>query len=321
MTLDASKTIPPEESETRIVRPTRRVAALLGFLHKAEVDAIFKEQPFETVDGSDPLELWRQFNLKRQGLPPLTPTEDIETLPNSLNSAIANIKNRHTYKIYYEAVADYSFMLAPIESLLSPQWMADLDYIDEISSQLSSGMSLEDQLQFAISEGKITEPIINGNQVVFTSQGRDPHADQIPTVRKTEGGEFEIIVRAASRPNYIQVAGVGQRLVLINGVHKVSAMYKMGFTKTPCVFRTAHNLEDAGIDPKRTTLLSEPIFESRRPALIKDFLDPNLAVPLKMRSMFQIMQVTIGIGVANVPALPKPETEGSIPKALDESQR
>ena len=289
--------------QTSIVKPVRRVAALLGFLHKAEVDAIFKEQPFETRDGADPLELWRQYNAKIGTLQPLV-TIPAEPLPRSLSSLIDEIKTRRTYKKYYEAIADYSFQLVPVDSLLAPQWYSDLDYVDELISQLSKTMSLGDQLNFAMSEGRITEPIIIGNQVLFTSPRRNLSADQIPTVKELEGGEFEISIKAASRPNYIQVAVLNGRLFLTNGVHKVCALYKMGFTRVPCVVRTVHSLEETGIARGSISLFSSHIFEGPRPALVKDFLDPNVAVPINMRSTYQILQVTVSSGATTVPALP-----------------
>ena len=269
-----------------------------------EVDSIFKQQPFETISGNDPLELWRQYSTKVSGLPSLS-VLDVEPLPASLHTEIESIKTRPTYKKHYEPLADCSFVLVPIESLLSPQWFADTDYIDELGSQLNKGMSMAAQLQFAMSEGKITEPIITGNQVVFTSPRLDLYADPIPTVREMEGGEFEIVVRAARRLNYIQVVKLRDRLFLTNGVHKVLAFYKNGFKKIPCVFRTVHWMEETGIDPNSSTLLTSPVFEGPRPALVKDFLDTSLSVPLHMRSMYQILQIQIGIGAIRVPALPQ----------------
>src|SRR3989442_12447346 len=108
-------------------------------------------------------------------------------------------------------------------------------------------MSLEEQLLFVMSEGKITEPIVNGPQVVFTSPRRDLHADQIPEVREIEGGEFEIVVRAASRPNYVQVVKLGNRLILTNGVHKVCALYRAGLREVPCLMRTVQTFEQIGL--------------------------------------------------------------------------
>jgi hypothetical protein len=295
-------------SPEKTIRPTRRMAAILGFLLKAEVDALFQQQPIETLEGADPLELWRVYDAKRQALTALVP-QGVEPLPDSAGDLAEQIRRRKTYKEHYEAVAEYSLVLAPIETLLAPQWVADLDYIEEIKVQLRPEMSVEDLLRFAMSEGKITEPIIVGNQVLFTSPRRDLHADPIPTIRGTEDGEFEIIVRAASRPNYVQVVQIGQRLFLFNGVHKVCASYQMGFKKIPAVFRTAHNLAEIGVNPQSTSLFRQPVFESQRPALVTDFLGPETAVPIKMRSAYQILQVSVGVGTLTVPALPGPQLQ------------
>ena len=293
------------EGESRVVRPTRRVSALLGFLLKAEVDAIFQQQPFETEKGENPLELWREFDQRRQRLQPLTGSAAVTPLPDELRPTVQQIKERETYKEHYEAIADYAFVLSPIEALLAPQWYADLDYVDEIMARLSPEMSLEDQVLFAMSEGKITEPIVTGSQVLFTSPRRDLFADPIPTVRETESGEFEILIRAASRPNYVQVAQIGGRLLLTNGVHKVCALYKLGMREVPCVYRTAHSLEEAGFNPRNTSLFRDPIFRGERSALVIDFLNPDTAVPLRMRSMYQVLQVSISVGQLQIPALPK----------------
>lgn len=52
MAVNEAKTTVRLGPQVRTIRPTRRVAALLGFLLKAEVDAIFQQQPFETLDGA-----------------------------------------------------------------------------------------------------------------------------------------------------------------------------------------------------------------------------------------------------------------------------
>ncbi len=176
----------------------RRIGALLGFLVKAEVDAIFKQQPFKTAEGEDPLELWRRFDQQRQTLASV-PSGQIAPLSASLRDVETTIRQRKTYKQYYEAVADYVFGTAPIESLLAPQWYADLDYIDELAGKLTPNLAAEEQLLFALSEGTIHQPIVAGSQVLFTSPRRDLHADQVPAVRQIADGEFEIVVRAVSR--------------------------------------------------------------------------------------------------------------------------
>src|SRR5215475_8192770 len=95
--------------QTGVIRPVRQVAGLLGFLHKMEVDAIFKQQPFETKDGNDPLVLWQQYSSKVSSLPPYQ-VREINPLPASLLKEIEDIKARPIYKKHYEPLGDCSFV-------------------------------------------------------------------------------------------------------------------------------------------------------------------------------------------------------------------
>lgn len=281
----------------------RRMGALLGFLAKAEVDAIFKQHPFKVADDKDPLDVWRQFDQQRQTLQPM-PNSEFEILPPSLRSAEDMIRRRKTFRQHYETVADYVFGFARIDSLLAPQWYADLDYIDELGNGLSADMTSEEQLLFALSEGTIHQPMVAGGQVLFTSARRDLHADPIPSVRQTGDGEFEIVVRAVSRPNYVQVATMGDRLILTNGVHKVCALYKAGFTYCYCVARPVDNLAETGL-VTQTSLFRDSLFRSNRPGLVVDFVGSATAAAVYMRSAYQVLQVVVNVATITVPALPR----------------
>jgi hypothetical protein len=277
----------------------------LGFLAKGEVDAIFKQNPFEIPDADgEPIQLWRRSADAVAGLPLTPPLEGIEVLDNGALPIIDEIKARPTYRKHYESFADYQFCMVPVESLLAPQWLADMDYIDELSRRISSDASTEEQIRFAMAEGVIAEPIIAGPQVIFTSQGRDLHAEQIPSVRQVGTGEYEIVVRASSRPNYVQAVAIGNRLLLTNGVHKVCALLLKGYTHVPCVLRRISRIEESGLN-LQTSLFRPELFAGGRPAQVVDFLNENVAVSVLMRSMQQVLTVGIAIGMLHVPAVPQ----------------
>jgi hypothetical protein len=287
----------------KTVKPTRKAKLLLGFLAKGEVDAIFKQNPFEIpeADGS-PIQLWRRSADAVARLPLTPPAAGVEVLDNGALPIIDEIKARPTYRKHYESFADYQFCMVPVNSLLAPQWLADMDYIDELSRRISSDAGIEEQIRFAMAEGVITEPIIAGPQVIFTSQGRDLHAEQIPSVRQVGTGEYEIVVRASSRPNYIQAVAIGNRLLLTNGVHKVCALFLRGYTHVPCVLRRISRIEESGLN-LQTTLLRPELLGGARPAQVVDFLNEDVAVSVLMRSMHQVLTVGIGIGTLQVPAV------------------
>ncbi len=288
-----------------VTDPDRRNGVgLLGFLQKVEVDQIFKQQPFQTATGEDPLDSWRRFDAARAQLTPI-PRGQIIPAPDAVAAAIAEIKQRPAYIEHYERIADCRIATAPIESLLAPQWYADTDYIDEIAKQLPNRASVEEQLNFAFTEGRISQPIVSGTTVLFSSPRRDLHVDAVPRIHRQADGEFIISIRAMSRPNYLHVAEIGGHLFLANGVHKVCALYRAGFTHCYCVVRQAHDVATAGVDPRTASMLRPPVFDGQRPAAVTDFLNPQAAVPLTLRSMNQILQVAIQSGILIVPALPR----------------
>jgi hypothetical protein len=296
-------------------RPFRNVRAILGFLLKGEVDAIFKQQPFELQDEkSDPAHAWREsFDATR--LLEATPTNvEIGFLDEAQLPILKTIRSRKTFAKYYDAIDDHNFAMVPVNALLAPQWFADLDFIHELASQIAENASFEDLIRFTMAEGTITEPIISGSQVIFTSLRPDIYADQIPTVRDGESGELEIVVRVSSRPNYVSAASIGGRLLLTNGVHHVCALALRGFESVPCVLRSVSRIEETGLN-LQSTLFRPDLLSGQRPAQVLDFLNGKVAVPLRMRSMYHILRIGIGVEPIRIPAIP----DGGAPLKHDAS--
>jgi hypothetical protein len=287
----------------KTIKPTRKAKLLLGFLVKGEADAIFKQNPFEIQEPNiDAVQLWRRSADAVARLPFTPPIANIELLDSGESQIVDEIKARPTYKKHYESIADYQFAMVPVNSLLAPQWLADMDYIEELSCRISSNASVEEQIRFGMADGVITEPIIAGPHVIFTSQSRDLHAEQIPSVRQVATGEFEVVVRANSRPNYIQAAVIANRLLLTNGVHKVCALLLKGYTHVPCVLRRLNRVEESGLN-LQTSLFRPELFGGARPAQVVDFLNEDVAVSISMRSMHQVLRIGVGIEVLQVPAV------------------
>jgi hypothetical protein len=182
-----------------------------------------KQQPFHPVrDNLSPQELWREGMEAQRGLAPLPNTAETVALPAVVADQALAIRARGTFAEFYQAVADYQIALAPIATLLAPQWYADMDYVDELAQGVPAPDDLSALLEYSFTEGEIAEPVVTNNQVVFSSHRRDLFCSPIPTVRKLGPGEYEIVARALSRPNYVHVARLGNRLLLTNGSTRCS---------------------------------------------------------------------------------------------------
>jgi hypothetical protein len=154
-------------------------------------------------------------------------------------------------------------------------------------------------------EGSITEPIIKGNQVLFTSPRLDLHAEMVPIIRDVGDGELEIVVRAMTRPNYVLVAVLGDKLLLTNGVHKVLALIKRGYNQVPCVWHRIDRVEEAGVGVSPPFYVEQRVV-ANRPAAVIDFLNAAVAVPLAVRSMYQVMRLAVMSEQFQVPAIQEP---------------
>jgi hypothetical protein len=283
----------------------RRVSALVGFLQQGEIDPLFRQNPWRTASGEDPLDVWRRFDAQRAQLAPVPPGQLVAP-PTALHRPIDAITHRQSFIEFYARQAAYRIASAPIESLLAPQLHADLDYIDEISKRLSDRGSQEAQLEFAFPEGRLDDPIVSGGSVVFASPRVDLAGDLTPRVQRLANGEFTISVRVISRPNYIQVVEIGNQLLLGNGVHKVCALYRAGFTHCYCAVKQAPNLNAPGLPQQLLALpmLQPPVFQGQRPAAVTDYLRPETGAPLLLRATNQVLQVHIQPVMMSVPALP-----------------
>jgi hypothetical protein len=284
-------------------KPTRNTNFLLGFLVKGEVDAIFKQQPLELLDEeADLFSTWRKAWEATRALKPTEPTPLIQLIDERTSPIITEIKARPTFARYYEAVDDYQFVLLPIDSLLTPQSFADMDYIRDLARRIDTTSSLADLLRFAMAEGTVTEPILCGNQVIFNSSRPDLHAEQIPSVRQVGDGEFEIVVRAVSRPNYVQAAAINGRLLLTNGVHKVCALYLTGHRSVPCLLRRVGRIEETGLNVQ-SSLFRPELVGGPRPAQVIDFLNPQVATPVRVRSMSHVVRVATMVETIRIPTI------------------
>jgi hypothetical protein len=108
-----------------------------------------------------------------------------------------------------------------------------------------------------------------------------------------------------SRPNYVQVAVLRDKLLLTNGVHKVLALIKRGYTRIPCVWHRIDRVEEAGVGVLPPFYVEQRVV-TNRPAAVVDFLNAAVAVPLNMRSMYQVMRLAIMSEQFQVPAIPEP---------------
>jgi len=98
----------------------------------------------------------------------------------------------------------------------------------------------------------------------------------------------------------INVFQVGKRLILNNGFHRLYALLKAGVSKAPVVVQhvTNWNLE---LPPVFLGLPTQYLVTTRRPSLIRDFLDADLTTELAIRARDKLVQIQWNVNQFDIP--------------------
>jgi len=295
-------------STTRTALPYRDHAALLAFLHKAEVDAIFSQFPVQLRDQLPLTEVLRRARSARQSLPGWSPGAP-EPLPPSLAEAAAEVQRRESFVRNYQAKADLEFASFPIASLLSPQWQADLDYVAELAATLPPDENPAVDFAFAFPTGRPPEPMIMGNTVVFSSHAPNIAMSPVPSIRPTADG-YEIAYRAESRPNFVMIAEFGGRLILQNGVHHVLALRSRRRSHVFGLLSRAQRPEELGLNMASTLFAPVTYFQASRPPLVIDF-DGPAAVRIMWRAVNHLTQAVMQVNTTQFPVVLGPQHDAA----------
>jgi hypothetical protein len=278
-------------------RRGRLWAALVPFLQKFEFDAMLQSgNNFRLWDEGSAEDAWLRALSAARNVAAYT--EDVtRPLPASLEPAARQLQAREVFQREYARKADVALKLVPLAPLISPQPLADMDYVAELAEGLSKHEDPERDFEFAFPAGSVPEPLVAGPTVIFNDQTQNIVINPMPEYKRV-GDEVHITIRATARPNYVWVAEMGTRLVLLNGVHKVLAALKAGRTALPAVVRSASSLAELGLQQPPTFLAQ---LVAPRPPLVGDFFH-SMAIGMERRPTRTLTRLII-----QVDQIPAPE--------------
>jgi hypothetical protein len=278
-------------------RRGRRWAVLVPYLQKFEFDGMLQSgNNFRLWNEESPEDAWRRALGSGRNVAALV--EDIaRPLPPEMVVAARQLRDREVFQREYARKADVTLKLVPLAALVSPQPVADMDYVDELAAGLSTHADPEGDFAFAFPIGSVPEPLVSGPTIIFNDQAQNIVINPMPEYRR-EGNEIQIVLRATARPNYVWVAEMGSRLVLLNGVHKVLAALKAGRTALPAVVRSVNSLPELGLQQPPTFLAH---LVAPRPPLVGDFFHP-MAIGMERRPTRTLTRV-----IVQVDQIPAPE--------------
>lgn len=274
----------------------RRWAVLVPFLQKAEFDAmLIGGNNFALTGSQAPEDAWQRCIAASRAIPPYA-EGTVKPIPSELEAAARGLEGREVFQREYARKADVRLGMVPLDSLLSPQPAADLDYVDELMGRLVPVADPAADFPFAFPEASPSDPLVAGPTVIFNEETSNLIINPIPEWHRA-GDDVLVSLRASARPNYLWVAEMAGRLVLLNGVHKVLAAIRAGRSMLPAVLRTANSIPELGLQQPPTFLAH---LLAPRPPLVSDFLQP-IAVMMDRRPTRTLTRLIIQVDQIPVP--------------------
>ncbi len=295
---------------------THTIAALIGYLPEAHARQLLQNENLVDAPQSfaDLHALWEGTQAhceqlsKRKSSSSLmvaasaSVSVNLDPLPAALRHRGEELRSQPMYARWYQGFAEYRVMQVPVHQLITPQWFADLDYIENLKQHAPKPGDLEAALDFVFDEGPtLPEPCLSGSGVAFRATHQRIQAVLPPIFRPSGNGGYEVVVRVEPIPNYLQVAKMGARLVIANGVHRATALMQAGWDRIPCLVRDARSLADLGLANQPGILPEAILLHDPRPPYLSDLFDPSIAPRFHQRSSEQVLRVIPQVDTCLVP--------------------
>ena len=96
--------------------------------------------------------------------------------------------------------------------------------------------------------------------------------------------------------NLMNAIRYGRRCLLHNGYHRACALLALGVTQVPCIVQQATRHDELDLALGRNLPMPHDFyFESPRPPLVRDFLDPRFVRILPMRAETRVIDISLDV--------------------------
>ncbi|HLG78138.1 MAG TPA: hypothetical protein VKX46_17105 [Ktedonobacteraceae bacterium] len=208
-----------------------------------------------------------------------------------------------------------SIEIVEIDKLVAAQRTVNLDHIERLIASSPSTPTFDDLLTLCVSPRQDIDVIphleVAPNQHIFTSQNPGLRllgsfvkklTDEDSLMSSSLGGlpATAIITYIGYGCPTMNAFRVNNRLILNNGFHRVYALRSMGVTELPMVIQNINNPQ-LELPPTIADLPTNYLINASRPALVKDFFEPEFAITLQVHELVKLVGVVINSAQHGVP--------------------
>jgi hypothetical protein len=239
----------------------------------------------------------------------------LEELPPELLPARDRLLRHEGFRRSLEVVP-LMVKMVPLDRLVVPQKHINLSTVRHITSELQERSDPQSVFDICMPLDHPRDPVrclrSSNDSFVFVSPSHDlrfldaslfdPSRIGDEAARGVVSSVVGIMVGYSC--NCLTAMLVQDRLILVNGTHRALALLQMGFTHAPCVVQCITRPEELALLAPRDLVRNQAEFlGSRRPIVLKDFLDPRLHRKVRVSRRMRQVKVSFSVETLDAPTV------------------
>lgn len=273
---------------------------LAGFFTKVEGVAYLRyatmwETPPATADLE---EMWRRSRSAIECLPPFEHGELALTCPDVISEQTSENATVRALLRELEGMQP-KVLLVPIAYLVTHQVLVNADYVRALKEQSAQFAEPSDMIDYCFPQLEDTAADVLQGQHTFVSDNPNLKVLGIKAsvathdLLGTEHPTASVMVGVGNQG--ISVALFGGRLIVVNGYHRLLALYESGHREAPVVLIQPRDQSDLSVlkVPPAGSLpwFQLPLLTAMRPPLLRDFANAEIALEVRMPKIKKVIDV------------------------------
>lgn len=206
--------------------------------------------------------------------------------------------------------------LVELDRLIVYQKHIDLSHVAELKRKLGPAPTEEQVFNFCLPPDLSHPPVKWGRKgkdgYVFLSPSNDLRylgtlqlkPENITGVPFSGNPIGAISFTVGFGSNFLNAVYTHKRLILNNGSHRAYALRDLGVTHVPCLIQHVHSMDELDVVATSEIVEDRDYFlEHPRPAMLPDYLNPELRKLLKVSKRLREISVRFSFEESDIPAL------------------
>lgn len=209
----------------------------------------------------------------------------------------------------------FTLEMVEIDKLVASQRTINLDYVGLLLKKLTPNPELRDVVALCLASSSgyaaVNYMETGGGAHVFTSANDDlrflgvryvpPVGDSLVQAAASGGVPVGAVMAFVGfGAHQVSAFRIGDRVILSNGFHRVYCLRAAGVRRIPVVVQRIDNFQ-LELPPMIAHLPREYLVESTRPALLKDFFDPDLTITIRAKRRRKVVTIAVGAEQVDIP--------------------